>query len=76
MALVRWGTHGKQQTLVATLSTMAQRVKETGFKAPAVAVLGDVVTERSKINWFENRPLFGKKIVVTRTRQQVGVLSR
>jgi uroporphyrinogen III methyltransferase/synthase len=55
---------------------MAQRVKETGFKAPAVAVLGDVVTERSKINWFENRPLFGKKIVVTRTRQQVGVLSR
>lgn len=76
MALVRWGTHGRQQTLVATLGTMAERVKETGFKAPAVAVLGDVVTERAKINWFENRPLFGKKIVVTRTRQQVGVLSR
>lgn len=76
MALVRWGTHGKQQTLVATLGTMARRVEETGFKAPAVAVVGNVVKERERINWFESRPLFGKKIVVTRTRQQVGVLSR
>lgn len=76
MALVRWATHGRQQTLVATLGTMAQRVKETGFKAPAVAVVGDVVKERASINWFENRPLFGKRIVVTRTRQQAGVLTR
>lgn len=76
MALVRWGTHGRQQTLVATLGTMAARVKETGFKAPAVAVVGDVVTERKKLNWFEDRPLYGKKIVVTRTRRQAGVLSR
>jgi uroporphyrinogen III methyltransferase/synthase len=76
MALVRWGTHGRQQTLVATLGTMARRVEETGFKAPAVAVLGDVVTERARINWFENRPLFGRRIVVTRTRQQIGVVSR
>lgn len=76
MALVRWATTGRQQTLVATLGTIAQRVKETGFKAPAVAVVGDVVTERDAINWFENRPLYGKRIVVTRTRQQAGVLSR
>lgn len=76
MALVRWATHGRQQTLVATLGTMAQRVKETGFKAPAVAVVGDVVKERTAINWFENRPLFGKRIVVTRTRQQAGAVSR
>ena len=75
MALVRWATHGRQQTLVATLGTMAQRVKETGFKAPAVAVVGDVVKERAAINWFENRPLFGKRIVVTRTRQQAGAVS-
>lgn len=76
MALVRWATHGRQQTLIATLGTMAERVKETGFKAPAVAVVGDVVAERQTINWFENRPLFGKRIVVTRTRQQVGGLSK
>jgi uroporphyrinogen III methyltransferase/synthase len=76
MALVRWATHGCQQTLVGTLGTMAAKVKEAGFKAPAVAVVGDVVKERAKINWFESRPLFGKKIVVTRTRQQAGVLSK
>lgn len=76
MALVRWGTHGCQQTLVATLGTMAKKVEETGFKAPAVAVLGDVVTERKRLNWFESRPLFGRRIVVTRTRQQIGKLSR
>ena len=76
MALVRWATHGRQQTLVATLGTMAQRVKETGFKAPAVAVVGDVVNERQSINWFENRPLFGKRVVVTRTRQQIGAVSK
>jgi uroporphyrinogen III methyltransferase/synthase len=76
MALVRWATHGRQQTLVATLGTMAQRVKETGFKAPAVAVVGEVVNERAAINWFENRPLFGKRVVVTRTRQQIGAVSK
>lgn len=76
MALVRWATHGRQQTLIATLGTMAQRVQETGFKAPAVAVVGPVVTERQHINWFENRPLFGRRIIVTRTRQQIGALSK
>lgn len=76
MALVRWATHGCQQTLVGTLATMAAKVKEAGFKAPAVAVIGDVVTEREQLNWFEGRPLFGKRIVVTRTRQQASTLSR
>lgn len=76
MALVRWATHGCQQTLVGTLSDIAAKVKAVGFKAPAVAVIGDVVTEREQLNWFENRPLFGKKIVVTRTRRQAGVLSK
>ncbi|MBL9176410.1 MAG: uroporphyrinogen-III C-methyltransferase [Verrucomicrobiaceae bacterium] len=76
MALVRWATHGCQQTLVGTLATMAAKVKEAGFKAPAVAVIGDVVTEREQLNWFEDRPLFGKKIVVTRTRQQASTLSK
>ena len=76
MALVRWATHGQQKTLVATLETMAAKVKETGFKAPAVAVLGEVVTERRGINWFEDRPLFGRRVVVTRTRQQAGALTK
>ena len=76
VALVRWATHTHQQTLVGTLADIAAKVKAAGFKAPAVAVIGDVVTERDKLNWFENRPLFGKKIVVTRTRQQASGLSK
>ena len=76
VALVRWATRGNQQTLVGTLGTIADKVAATGFKAPAVCVIGDVVKEREKINWFENRPLFGKRIIVTRTRHQAGGLTK
>ncbi|MGZ5553153.1 MAG: uroporphyrinogen-III C-methyltransferase [Chthoniobacterales bacterium] len=75
VALIRWATTGQQHTLVGELQNIAQRVKETGFEAPAVAVFGEVVRLREKLNWFENRPLWGKRIVVTRTRAQVGELS-
>jgi uroporphyrinogen III methyltransferase/synthase len=75
MALVRWGTTGRQQTLRGTLADIAAKVEETGFKAPAVAVLGDVVGLRDALNWFETRPLYGRRIVVTRTRKQAGGLS-
>ena len=76
VGLVRWATRGNQQTLVGTLGTIAEKVRETGFKAPAVCVIGDVVKERENINWFENRPLFGRRIVVTRTRHQAGGLTK
>ncbi|MEO8351927.1 MAG: uroporphyrinogen-III C-methyltransferase [Chthoniobacteraceae bacterium] len=75
VALVRWGTTGRQQTLTGTLGDIAERVASTGFKAPAVAVFGEVATLRPQLNWFETRPLFGKRIVVTRTRKQAGALS-
>jgi uroporphyrinogen III methyltransferase/synthase len=75
VALVRWGTTGRQHTLRGTLGDIAERVAATGFKAPAVAVFGDVVQLRDSLNWFETRPLFGKRIVVTRTRRQAGALS-
>ncbi|MBL9115277.1 MAG: uroporphyrinogen-III C-methyltransferase [Verrucomicrobiaceae bacterium] len=76
VALVRWATRGNQQTLTGTLGDIAEKVKATGFKAPAVCVIGDVVKERERINWFEDRPLFGKRIVVTRTRHQAGGLTK
>ncbi|MDQ6912592.1 MAG: uroporphyrinogen-III C-methyltransferase [Verrucomicrobiota bacterium] len=75
VALVRWGTTGQQQTLVGELQNIAQRVKENNFEAPAVAIFGEVVRLREKLNWFENRSLSGKRIVVTRTRAQAGELS-
>jgi len=74
VALVRWGTTGRQQTLRGTLADIAAKVEAAGFKAPAVAVIGEVVGLRDSLNWFETRPLFGKRIVVTRTRKQAGAL--
>ena len=75
VALIRWATTGLQETLVGTLENIAERVAANGFSAPAVAVFGDVVALREQLNWFEDRPLSGKRIVVTRTRTQAGVLS-
>jgi len=75
VALIRWATTGRQETLVGNLESIAERVTETRFAAPAVAVFGDVVTLRDELRWFEDRPLSGKRIVVTRTRSQAGVLS-
>jgi len=75
IALVRWATRGNQQTITGTLETIAEVAEKAKFSAPAVAVIGGVVGLRKELNWFETRPLFGKKIVVTRTRKQAGVLS-
>jgi len=76
IALTRWATTGAQKTIVGALATIADIAERENFGAPAVAVIGNVVRERAKINWFENRPLFGKRIVVTRTREQAGELSK
>ncbi len=76
IALTRWATTPMQKTITGTLSTIADIADAQNFSSPAVAVIGDVVKEREKINWFEKRPLFGKRIVVTRTREQAGELSR
>ena len=75
VALVRWATTERQETLVGTLEDIGQRVIAEGFAAPAIAVFGEVVNLRRELNWFENRPLFGKRIVVTRTRKQAGALT-
>src|SRR5712671_4583352 len=76
VGMVRWSTTGQQQSIHGTLATIAGVVAEKNFKPPAVTVIGDVVKLRDKLNWFEHRPLFGQRIVVTRTRDQANQLSR
>ncbi len=76
VAMVRWGTTGRQKSITGTLATIEKVVKDNGFTAPAVTVIGGVVNLRKKLNWFENRPMFGKRVVVTRTRQQASQLSQ
>lgn len=75
VALVQWATTGKQRTITGHLDNIAKIVAETDFKPPAVAIFGGVVNMREKLNWFEKRPLFGKRMVITRTRKQSGTLS-
>jgi uroporphyrinogen III methyltransferase/synthase len=75
VALVRSATTGQQETLTGTLSDIAQKAVANDFTAPAVAVFGEVVGLRDNLNWYEKRPLLGKRIVVTRTRKQASVLS-
>lgn len=75
VALVRWGTWPRQQVLVSTLERMVEDVRTAGFTAPAVTVVGDVVRWRETLRWFDRRPLFGKRIVVTRAREQASGLS-
>ncbi|MCF8010008.1 MAG: uroporphyrinogen-III C-methyltransferase [Clostridiales bacterium] len=75
-ALIRWGTYSKQETLTGNLENIAQLAEQKEFKNPSVIVVGDVVNLREKLMWFEKKPLFNKKIIVTRTREQASMLSK
>ena len=77
VACVRWGTRPEQETVVATLGTIADEIERVQLKPPAITVIGDVVSLREDgLDWYERRPLFGKRVVVTRARAQAGELSR
>jgi uroporphyrinogen III methyltransferase/synthase len=74
-ATIQSGTSQRQRTVVGTLADLPQRVAEAKIGAPAITLIGPVVEMRRTIQWFENRPLFGQTIVVTRTREQASELS-
>jgi len=69
-AIVQWGTTPRQKSLVSTLSDISQLANERGIRAPAVIVVGGVASLSRKLAWFECKPLFGKNILITRTREQ------
>jgi len=77
VALVRWGTTTSQQTWTGTLETIVKIAEREKVAPPSLIIVGEVVTLREKLNWFESRPLFGRHILVTRARAQAsGFLSR
>jgi uroporphyrinogen III methyltransferase/synthase len=75
VAVVQWGTEPYQRTIVGTLSDIVGKANEAGLSPPVVVVVGEVVELRDKLRWFDSRPLFGKRVLVTRTRVQAGALS-
>lgn len=66
VAVIRWGTRPDQRTVVGTLKNIAELVKEKDIKPPAVMVVGDVVRLRESLKWYEKKPMFGHRILVTR----------
>lgn len=75
VALIRWGTWMEQQTLTGTLADIVEKVRSANFQSPAVTIVGEVVKLREKLAWFEKKPLFGRRILVTRARSQASDLS-
>jgi uroporphyrinogen III methyltransferase/synthase len=70
VAIIFWGTIGGQKTLTTKLKSALTDIKKEGINAPSVIVIGEVVNCRKTMNWFESKPLFGKRILITRTKEQ------
>lgn len=76
VAVIKNGTRPEQKTVVGSLKDIVAKVKEHRLSPPAVIVVGEVVRLREKLRWFDERPLFGKRVLVTRARRQASMLSR
>lgn len=76
VAMIQNGTLGQQRSVVGTLADIAGKAAAAHLTAPAVTVIGAVVSLRNKLNWFEHLPLFGQRVVVTRAQEQAGEFTR
>ena len=70
VTLVHWGTTPQQKTLEGTLADISEKAKAVDFRNPAVVVVGAVNRLREQLRWYDSKPLFGRRIVVTRARAQ------
>jgi uroporphyrinogen III methyltransferase / synthase len=75
VAIIRWGTRAAQQTVVGTLSDIVAKADAAKLEPPTVIVVGEVVRLRPQLNWFEHRPLFGKRILMTRAKEQAAEMA-
>ena len=76
IALIKDGTGPRQKTIVGTLADIVAKAESSSFSPPSVIVVGDVVRLQEKLRWFDNQPLFGKRVLVTRARTQASSLSQ
>ena len=74
-AVIEWGTWPSQRTVTATLKTLAAKARQAGIRPPAVCVVGEVAALRRRLQWFETKPLFGKRILVTRASDKAAELA-
>jgi uroporphyrinogen III methyltransferase/synthase len=76
VGIIEWATLNRQRSCFGTIDSIVADLEASGLGAPAMVIIGDVVSHRSKVEWFEGRPLFGKRFVVTRAREQAGQLTQ
>ena len=76
VAIVQQGTEARQKTVTGTLADIVAKAREADIKPPAVTIVGEVVRLREKLRWFDTKPLFGKRVLVTRSREQASALSQ
>ena len=74
-AVVSWGTQPWQRTVDGRLDSIAETARSAGLQSPTALIIGSVVELRERLSWFETLPLFGRRILVTRTRSQASTLS-
>jgi uroporphyrinogen III methyltransferase/synthase len=75
-AVIQWGTRADQAVVTGRLDAIAALAREAGLGSPSVILVGPVVALRSSLRWFDNRPLFGKRVLVTRPKGQAGATAR
>ncbi len=76
VALIQDGTRPSQRVVVGSLRTIADKADEAAIGSPAVAIVGDVVRLRDELRWYDCRPLFGKRVLITRAGHQSDEFSR
>ncbi|MGB0413256.1 MAG: uroporphyrinogen-III C-methyltransferase [Coraliomargarita sp.] len=75
VGVIQWATLNRQRSVYGTVDSIVSDIKAAGIGTPAMIIIGQVVAQRTKTEWFEGRPLFGKRVVVTRAREQAGQLT-
>jgi uroporphyrinogen III methyltransferase/synthase len=73
-AVIQWGTRPEQRAVTGTLGQIADQAGDAGLGPPGLLIVGDVVRLREKLNWYERKPLFGERIMVTQPHQEAGEL--
>ncbi len=75
VAMIRWGTLPKQKCITGRLDNIVEVAEKEAMLPPVITVVGDIVGLREDLNWFETKPLFGRRILVTRTSEQAGAFT-
>jgi uroporphyrinogen III methyltransferase/synthase len=73
---IHWASLPRQRVVEGTVATLAAKVREAELVTPVLLVIGEVVHRREALSWFERKPLFGKRVLVTRPAHQSAAFAR